>query len=407
MSSVPDEREAIGSRLAERLSGFAAFLRANGFAAGPGELADAVRILEARWRSGAAGLRPALRALLVRDREEWGRFDALFDAFFLGGGTVRTRILPEGEARRPRPPTLAELADGRARPDRSQAPEACARDDRQEAGGEQRALRPALASPAERRAAPDTRALLAADEPAAIEDQAERIGRRLALRLVRRQRRARRGAGLDLPATIRASIERGGWPLRLVRRRPRLRPMRLAFLLDVSGSMRPWTRFHLRFLRGLVRLPWAEAWLFHTRLVAVSRALHERDPERAAAALALLAEGIGGGTRIGAALAAFNRHHAPRALRGRALAVLVSDGYETGPLDRLDRELAALRRRARRLIWLDPLAGAGADRSEVRALTVARRRADLVAAAGAPADLAALERLFARRGLPRPTGLAR
>lgn len=402
MSAAGALADALAFRFAERLSGFAAFLRANGFAAGPGELADAARILEVRWSRGPAAVRPALRALFVRDREEWRRFDPLFDAFFLGGGKVRTRILPSGEPGRRRAATLVELAarrEGAGRASESRAGEGSGWSEDPPVIG-----RPALASPAERHTTPDIRALLAPDGGTAIEDLAERIGRNLALRLIRRQKRARRGAALDLPATIRASLERGGWPLALVRKRPRIRPLRLAFLLDVSGSMRPWTRLHLRFLRGLARLPWAEGWLFHTRLVAVGRVMRERDPERAAAALALLAEGVGGGTRIGEALAAFNRRYAARALAGRACAVLVSDGYETGPLDVLDRELARLRRRARLLLWLDPLASSGSDRSAVRALGLARRRVDLLAPGGGPADLAALEGLLLRARGRRPRG---
>lgn len=404
MSPAATTADPLAARLYERLAGFAAFLRTNGFAAGPGELADAARILEVQWSRGPAAARPALRALFVRDREEWGRFDPLFDSFFLSGGKLRTRILPAAEAGRRRPATLVELAAERDGAGSASAAEAGALGRTGEDDAGPPVLRPALASAAERRGTPDTRALLAADADTTVEDLAERIGRTLALRLIRRQKRARRGAALDLPATIRASLERGGWPLALVRRRPRIRPLRLAFLLDVSGSMRPWTRLHLRFLRGLARLPQADAWLFHTRLVAIGRVLRERDPERAAASLALLAEGVGGGTRIGETLAGFNRHHAARALRGRACAVLVSDGYETGPLDVLDRELARLRRRARLLLWLDPLARSGGDRAAVRALSLARRRADLVAPAGEPADLAALERHLARARGRRPRG---
>jgi uncharacterized protein with von Willebrand factor type A (vWA) domain len=394
--------DPLAARLADRLAAFAAFLRANGFAAGPAELADAARILATRWSGGPAALRPALRALFARDREEWRRFDSLFDAFFLSGGKVRTQTRAAREGTRARPATLVELAAARAGGRRSGPPEAADRRDEPEAADGPPAPRPLIASAAERRSAPDTRALLAAADGAAVEDLAERIGRTLALRSARRQKRARRGATLDLSAIIRASVERGGWPFELVRRRPRIRPLRLAFLLDASGSMRPWLRLHLRFLRGLARLPWAEAHLFHTRLVPIGRVLRERDPERAAAALALLAEGVGGGTRIGAALTTFDRHHAPRALRGRACAVVVSDGYETGPLAALDQALSRLRRRARFLLWLDPLAGAGADRSDIRALALARRHADLVVPAGRPADLAALERLLTRARGRRP-----
>lgn len=406
MDAGPGDPHPLGERLAQRFAAFAVFLRGNGFAPGPAELADALRLAEWALPEGARALRPALKALVVRDREEWQRFDGLFDAFFRGGGRVRSRPVAAGERARPRPATLVELAATRAAGRPSGPPQFLVAG---EPGGAETAAaiaRAHLASAAERPGAGDAR--LGRGDPARpVEDLAERLGRQLAVRLIRRQRRRRRGAALDLPATIRRSLEHGGWAFELVRRRPRQRPLRLAFLLDASASMRPWLPLHLRFLRGLARLPWCETHLFHTRLVPLGRALRERDPERAAAALTLLAEGVGSGTRIAGSLAAFNRFHAPRALRGRACAAIVSDGYDSDPPEALDRELVQLRRRARLLLWLDPVGGSEAVRSAVRGLSVARRRVDLLAPGG---DLAALERLsrqLARGRRPRSRERAR
>lgn len=398
MSAVSTEAAVRGQLLA-RLIAFAAFLRANGFAVGSSELADAARILEARWRAGRAATRAALRALFARDREEWRRFDALFDAFFSEPGRLRPQPAQHAGPRARRPPTLIELARGTSQGGFADA----LAPDEQDRGDGKTVWHAARASPVEGRRALDEAELLA-EEGDRVEDIAERLGRRLALRLLRRQKRARKATALDVPATIRTSLERGGWPFALIYRRPRLSPIRLAFLVDVSGSMRPWTRLYLHFLRGLQRLPWCESFLFHTRLVAVSQALRARDRARASSALAPLAQGIGGGTRIGEALASFNRFHATRALRGRSCAVLVSDGYETGPLEQLAGELARLRRRARLVLWFDPLARTEKERAAVRALALARDHIDLLAPAGRLADLEALEPSFLALGGRRLRG---
>ena len=74
----------------------------------------------------------------------------------------------------------------------------------------------------------------------------------------------------------------------------------------------------------------SEAFLFHTRLAHVSSALRERDPVRALDRLALMAQGVGGGTKIGECLAAFNRWHARRVHSFAHLRDDLSDGYDTG-----------------------------------------------------------------------------
>ena len=84
--------------------------------------------------------------------------------------------------------------------------------------------------------------------------------------------------------------------------------------------------------------------MFHTRLAHVSASLRDRDVTRAVDRLALMAEGIGGGTRIGASLAAFNRWHARRVVNSRTVVVIVSDGYDTGPPEALAAEMRRLRR---------------------------------------------------------------
>src|SRR4029077_16033378 len=111
-----------------------------------------------------------------------------------------------------------------------------------------------------------------------------------------------------------------------------------------------YTAFFLRFIHGVVdAFREAEAFVFHTRLVHVSDSLRERDVSRAIDRLALMAEGIGGGARIGESLATFNRWHAARVINSRPAVMILSDGYDTGEPERLATEMARLRRRCRRI----------------------------------------------------------
>ncbi len=187
------------------------------------------------------------------------------------------------------------------------------------------------ASRAEALARTDFRHIADPDALAAAHEAAARLAEVLRTRLTRRFRVATAGRRLDMRRTIRASIARGGTPLDLVWRRRRTRPLKLVVLLDASGSMSLYTAVFTRFIHGVIhRFREADAFLFHTRLVQISDAMRERHPQRAIDRLSLLAEGVGGGTRIGACLAQFNRWHARRVLTSRTVLMIVSDGYDTG-----------------------------------------------------------------------------
>ncbi len=155
-------------------------------------------------------------------------------------------------------------------------------------------------------------------------------------------RRAGAAAALDLRRTIHRSVSHGGTPVDLVWRRRKHKPLRLVVLLDASGSMSLYTAFFVRFLHGVVdAFREAEAFVFHTRLAHVSPSLRDRDVARAVDRLGLMAQGIGGGTRIGESLATFNRWHARRVIHSRTAVMIVSDGYDTGEPERACRRDAA------------------------------------------------------------------
>ena len=343
-----------GAAVLARLAGFTATLRDNGFAVGLAEAADAARILASPLAARPASLTAAFRALFCADAEQWQKFDEIFAAYWLNRG-MRRVVRLSGAVPRQGPRSLRQLGEaGMPAGD----PEAA------EASGEgvgnpaDRPGRRAGASRAEALARTDFRHIGDPDALAAAHEAAARLAAVLRQRLTRRLRVARAGTRPDLRRTLHASVAHGGVPLDLVRRRRRVRPLKLVVLLDASGSMSLYTALFTRFIHGVVgAFRQSDAFLFHTRLVQIAAAMRERNPQRAIDRLSLLAEGIGGGTRIGECLAQFNRWHAGRALGSRSVLMIVSDGYDTGAPGTLGTAMRALRRRCRRIVWLNPMLG--------------------------------------------------
>ncbi len=383
-----------GSRLAERAVGFVRLLRDNGFPVGLGEAGDALRLLRELDLGRPHELRLGLRALLCCSKTDWDRFDELFELWWLHRGMRRAaRASGNPGAGGARPRRTGPLIDDRFGP-----PERLARGPDAAAAAET-SDRPRRtgASQAEALGETDLRHLADPDELAQVQDLCERLAARMRYRLARRRRVRARGRQLDLRRVIHRSIQSGGTPLRLAFRRRHPKPIRLVLILDASGSMSPYSTFFVRFLRGvLLSFRDADGFVFHTRLVHLGPALRERNTERAIERMALLAEGWAGGTRIGACLAAFNRHHAARILNGRTVVVIVSDGYDTGPPAALAAEMAELRRRARRIVWLNPLLGWPGYEPKAGGMAAALPYVDLFAPAHNLKSLAALEPALVR-----------
>ena len=348
--------------LTARVSGFIVHLRHNGIEVGPSDTDAALRVLARGPAPTLAEARRHLKILLTGRRGEWERFDDLFEAYWLAQGRVRVRPRP-AHARHAGRPSRATLnlwgeRAGEITANRTLHSEAAGA----EPGGEGKAGEAVQASRAAsaRHALGRTDLRHAADteEMASAAKIAYRLARALRYRLSRRYRAASRGARIDIRRTIRRNLTHGGEPLTLVRRRRPERPVRIVLMLDVSGSMQPYARCLLQFVRGLVE-SWdrADAYLFHTRLVRITGVLREKDALLAMSRLSLMAEGFGGGTRMSACLGAFNDHYAKRTLDSRSVFMMISDGYDTGEPDACVEQMVRLRRRARRVVWLNPMLG--------------------------------------------------
>ncbi len=211
----------------------------------------------------------------------------------------------------------------------------------------------------------------------------------------RRRRPSSAGDRLDPRRTLRRMVKTEGDLLlpsfteRRVRRRP------LLLIADVSGSMERYSEMLLYFAhaaRG--RLGRLEAFVFSTRLTRITRQLDRRSPSDAIALVAEAVEDWSGGTRIGEALAAFNRLWARRVTSRGPIAVIISDGWDRGDPRVLAEEMARLSRTVHRVVWLNPLASRPGFAPETRGMRAALPHVDDFLAAGRLRDLASVVELL-------------
>lgn len=386
-----------GRAVLRRLVGFVATLRDNGFEIGLAETRDGARILADPMAGRPELLSQAFKALFASRLADWQRFDEIFAAYWLGRGMKRV-VKVGGATPKDSPRSLRQLAEaGAPKGEPGMADDPQRRAERETENPADGRGRREGASRAETLDRVDFRHIADPDKLARAQEIAERLAQAMRSRLTRRDRHTRRGRRLDMRRTIRASIGHGGTPIELAFRRRRKKPVKLVVLLDASGSMSLYTAVFTRFIRGVVdSFHAAEAFVFHTRLVQVSEALREKNPARAVERLALMATGIGGGTRIGESLATFNRWHAKRVITSRAVVMILSDGYDTGTPERLGAEMAALARRCRRIVWLNPMLGWQGYEPVARGMAAALPHVDLFAPAHNIESLARLERYLAR-----------
>lgn len=297
------------------------------------------------------------RLTLVDRRENLDVFDAVFSAVFDAGAVAmdpharRTGPHAGGHDRASTNPPAA--GRGRSGPDadvpwvtRTTTLGARSPDDTRP--GER--IPSALAAVADRRFAD-----LDPDRLAELTSWLERAAVTWSTRVTRRREPHRRGR-LDVRATIAASRRTGYEPVHLVRTGPARRRRRLVLFCDVSRSMLAYADVYLHLMRAAVRAGDAEVFVFSTSATRLTAALRHRSVDHAMDAVNTRVTERFGGTRIAGSLAEVLRSHRGHLLRG-AIVVIASDGWDSDDPAELGRVMDRIRRRAHRVVWLNPRAG--------------------------------------------------
>ena len=329
---------------------FAEVLRRLGLDAGPANVLDMVRATEHVHIGRRGEFYQAARSIFVHRRQDLPVFDEAFQVFWRKPNTARSGmdLRSMGEQRRFRKP---QVSAGHDEPmDDSLALDGDPDDDSVSQVNLTRTY--------------SAREVLRQKDFAQFSGQEITEARRMmaSLRWDLGQRRTRRmtpgdGASLDVRRTLRRSLQYGGELFDLAERGPKSRPRSLALICDVSGSMERYTRMLLHFIHTIAAGQPIEAFLFATRLTRITRQLRYRSIDQAIAEVSRAVPDWAGGTRIGEAVKTFNYQWLRRALRGQAIVMIISDGWDRGEPELLARETSRLQRSCHRLMWLNPLLG--------------------------------------------------
>ncbi len=354
------------------------------FKIGPGEIADALRALEAVGVHDLTRVQAALRAVCCARLEDIDVFDWAFQEFFFPApqGTPQDGMEPLDD-QKPRRANDQRAENAEQESDEKVSAEESEDQDENGFDGEAAQQRPDDTDENAESRAGVTRALFSAHESEVDEARIEQGGleemlkaagafmAQLRLGRSRAWRIAPKGARFDVRRTMRQSLSTGGDPMR-VRwlAHPRRNP-RVVLLIDGSRSMTPHTAGVLQFAYSLSqRSRRVDAFTFSTalqevtpdlqRLARDARTSQSRGLEplesRLGFALRDLRQSWGGGTRIGESLRDFVRDHGTRTLTRDTLVIIASDGLDVGETDALEFSMREIKRRSAGVIWLNPLA---------------------------------------------------
>jgi len=365
--------------MSRRVSDFGQFLRANGVQVDPASLIDMQRVAALDMLRSRHQLMTGFRACASKTPEDWHRFALLFDVYWRPVEELRDS---EGDARDDNEGDSLKLSGGQRLLGLAGTSEKTKQEEEFFGAGDFKAL--SLA---------DFRFVFNSNEMRQIEFFVEQIARRARRRVTRRERSANHGHMVDLRKSTRASLRYQGLPVQLRYRRKRQRLHRFVLLLDISQSMDVYAKLFLRFSRIIMSVfSRSDAFAFNTELIALGRGhakLTEADFEYT---LNLMAKAWLGGTRIAESFEVFNEKYLTNLVNSQTTVVIFSDGCDTSKPDRLAASVATIQRRARKLVWVNPLLGRFAPGQENRWMDPIERYTDVYCSAHNLESLIALER---------------
>ena len=219
-----------------------------------------------------------------------------------------------------------------------------------------------------------------ADEVAELVRIIKVISRRLASRVERRYERSHQVDVPDLRRTLRMNMRRGGELIELAYIKPKQTGTNLLIFCDVSKSMELYSVFLIQFMYAFRQVyKRQEAFTFGTSLQRITPFLKQDDFNSVLDALTNQAESWHGGTRIGASLNTFINDYASGILKKNTIIIILSDGWDTGETRLLQNAMEYLHARAKKIIWLNPLAGSQSYRPETAGMQAAMPFVDVFA----------------------------
>jgi uncharacterized protein with von Willebrand factor type A (vWA) domain len=333
--------------LIANIARFSHLLRDHGIAVSLPSVLDALRSLPFIDIFNLPAFHALLRANLICRQEDMAEFERLFYAFWLPKHRPGQRIPPEQSGQENEKPEAvfshrielsAQRLFGGDKPKVAQ----------------DRSLRYSPDSPSNAGKAGE----LGLAESRVLYAAVFRLLQALNKRVSRRLQYTLRGKTISLRRILRKNIQFGGELILLDFKKKKLKNRRVVFFGDVSGSMDIHTEMILQFIHALKRIDRrTEIFFFSTDLCRATHQFVGKDFNSAIAGLPEQIAAWGGGTRIGHCLRIFKEIHGRKLLSKKSIVMIFSDGWDRGEIDVLEAQMAWLKRKSYKIIWLNPLSG--------------------------------------------------
>ena len=342
---VQDELIIRKNSISENVVAFCRFLRQKGFLIGPAEEAEALQALEvlAPYEKPAF-FQLCLRTTLVRSLKDLEKFDDLFTQYWRELDRAVNSKRKDQQEQRPKQkkqnqPSLNALKNWLYNKEAQETEEI------------------AVYSANEVITKKDF-SLIPEEDLWEVMQLIRLIAKTLASKLNRRYQKSKSTGQLDLYRTLRINLRRGGEIVELRKRKPKKNKQQIVLLCDVSKSMDLYSKFLIQFIYAFQNTyRRIETFVFSTNLSRVSQQLKEQDFHLALNRMADEVPGWSGGTNIGRSLNTFCEDYASKMLNNKTLVIILSDGWDTGETDLLELSMQTIHKRARKVLWLNPLAG--------------------------------------------------
>jgi uncharacterized protein with von Willebrand factor type A (vWA) domain len=198
----------------------------------------------------------------------------------------------------------------------------------------------------------------------------EDAARRWPVRRSRRHELHHHGRRIAMRETLARSRRTGWEPFELSRRHPVQRPRPIVMLCDVSQSMQSYSTAYLHLMRAFARTGRAETFAFSTSLTRLTPSLAHRSPQVAMAQATDRVTDRYGGTHLATSVRMLLRSRHGNAIHG-GVVVIASDGWDSDEPRELAAAMERVRRRAHRVIWLNPRAASPGFRPLVGSMAAA------------------------------------
>lgn len=344
----------LNSLIDQHLIEFSRYLRNEGLNTGVQETLDALQALESIGVPSESNVKVVTRSLFCNSKDDIEQFDYLFDSFWKGDSKRFRSKLNVSHRLRSKEQSTSLIWMGNNHNNGKET----TRESREVTGANAR----------ERLQRTDFSKVSEVDGEE-LEALAQKLWQEMNKRLSRRLKNSSKQGQINIRRTIRKNINSGGDPWKLVFKRRKPQKPRLVVFLDVSGSMDKYSFYLLRFVYAIQQnFQQVESFLFSTRLHYITDIVKRGKLSKKLKELTERAEGWSSGTTIGACFQEFNKKYAKYSLSRQSIVLILSDGLDTGNTEVLKKELTKISKRAKKLIWLNPLKGMKGYRPEAKGM---------------------------------------